>query len=111
MTKDDQLDAAFSALAHPVRRAILAQLACGTASVNALAEPFDMTLPAVSKHIRVLETAGLISREKNAQFRLCTLETAPIREIASWTERYRTIWEGRFNAMDTLLADMKEKDQ
>ncbi|MEO0380593.1 MAG: metalloregulator ArsR/SmtB family transcription factor [Pseudomonadota bacterium] len=111
MSTDDQLDAAFSALAHPARRAILAQLAQGTASVNALAEPFDMTLPAVSKHIRVLENAGLISREKNAQFRLCKLETAPIQEIASWTEKYRFIWEARFNTIDTLLADMKEKDQ
>ena len=76
MTEDEQLDAAFSALAHPARRAILAHLSEGTASVNALAAPFDMTLPAVSKHIRVLEHAGLISREKDAQFRLCKLETA-----------------------------------
>ncbi|MEM9585440.1 MAG: metalloregulator ArsR/SmtB family transcription factor [Pseudomonadota bacterium] len=111
MSKDDQLDAAFSALAHPARRAILAQLAQGTASVNALAEPFDMSLPAVSKHIRVLENAGLISRERDAQFRLCRLEAAPIQDIASWTEKYRHIWETRFNLMDSLLADMKETDK
>lgn len=111
MNKDDQLDAAFSALAHPARRAILAQLARGTASVNALAEPFDMTLPAVSKHIRVLESAGLISREKSAQFRLCKLEPMRIREVSNWAEQYRHIWDARFDKMGTLLADMKENDQ
>lgn len=110
MNKDEQLDAAFSALAHPTRRAILAQLAKGTASVNALAEPFEMSLPAVSKHIRVLENAGLISREKDAQFRLCTLETKPIREISSWTEQYRHIWDARFDMIDSLLHDRKEND-
>lgn len=111
MSKDDQLDATFSALAHPARRAILAQLAQGTASVNALAEPFEMTLPAVSKHIRVLEKAGLIIREKNAQFRLCKLEPGPIREISSWTEQYRHIWDTRFDMVDALLTDIKESDQ
>lgn len=110
MDKDDQLDAAFSALAHPARRAILAQLAKGKATVNALAEPFDISLPAVSKHIRVLENAGLISREKDAQFRLCTLETRPIREISSWTEQYRHIWDARFDMMDALLKDRKGSD-
>lgn len=111
MSQDDRLDAAFSALAHPVRRAILAQLARGTASVNALAEPFDMTLPAVSKHIRVLESAGLITREKSAQFRLCTLEPRPIREISNWAEQYRDIWDVRFDTVDALLKDMKESDE
>ncbi|MEO0498494.1 MAG: metalloregulator ArsR/SmtB family transcription factor [Pseudomonadota bacterium] len=111
MNKDDQLDAAFSALAHPARRAILAQLAQGTASVNALAQPFDMTLPAVSKHIRVLENAGLISREKNAQFRLCKLEPQPIREISSWAEQYRPIWDARFDRVDALLKEIKEPDE
>ncbi|MEL6678376.1 MAG: metalloregulator ArsR/SmtB family transcription factor [Pseudomonadota bacterium] len=110
MTPDDQLDMAFAALAHPARRAILARLAEGTASVNTLAEPFDMSLPAVSRHIRVLENAGLITRQKDAQFRLCTLETKPIREIADWTEQYRRIWEARFDTMDALLNDMKERD-
>ncbi len=111
MNKDDQLDAAFSALAHPARRAILAQLAQGTASVNALAEPFDMTLPAVSKHIRVLENAGLITREKNAQFRLCKLEPQPIREISSWAEQYRPIWDARFDRVYALLKEIKEPDE
>ncbi|WP_299727140.1 metalloregulator ArsR/SmtB family transcription factor [uncultured Tateyamaria sp.] len=111
MTESDQLDAAFAALAHPARRAILAHLAKGTASVNALAEPFDMSLPAVSKHIRVLENAGLISRERDAQFRLCKLETQPIREISGWTEQYRPIWDARFDVMDTLLNEIKENDQ
>ena len=111
MADDQQLDAAFSALAHPVRRAILAQLVKGTASVNALAAPFDMSLPAVSKHIRVLEAAGLITREKTAQFRLCTLEPRPIQEIASWAQQYRPIWDARFDTVDALLQNMKENDQ
>ncbi|MEJ6392368.1 metalloregulator ArsR/SmtB family transcription factor [Gymnodinialimonas sp. 2305UL16-5] len=111
MNESDQLDAAFSALAHPARRAILAHLAKGTASVNALAEPFDMSLPAVSKHIRVLESAGLITREKHAQFRLCKLEAEPIRDISNWTDQYRHIWAARFDVMDNLLNDMKESDQ
>ncbi|MEM8654256.1 MAG: metalloregulator ArsR/SmtB family transcription factor [Pseudomonadota bacterium] len=108
---DDSLDATFSALAHPARRAILARLAQGSASVNALAEPFDMTLPAVSKHIRVLENAGLITREKTAQFRLCTLDARPIQDVSHWTNQYRHIWDTRFDMMDTLLNDMKDKDQ
>ncbi|MFQ6548011.1 ArsR/SmtB family transcription factor [Aestuariibius sp. 2305UL40-4] len=110
MNESDQLDAAFAALAHPARRAILAHLARGTASVNALAEPFDMSLPAVSKHIRVLENAGLITRERDAQFRLCTLETKPIQNISSWTEQYRHIWDARFDAMGKLLNDIKESN-
>ncbi len=108
---DDSLDAAFSALAHPARRAILAKLAKGTASVNALAEPFDMTLPAVSKHIRVLEKAGLITQEKNAQFRICKLQTQPIQNISNWSDQYRHIWDARFDVMGALLSQMKEKDQ
>lgn len=111
MTEDDQLDAAFSALAHPARRAILARLARGTASVNELAEPFEMSLPAVSKHIRVLENAGLITRKKDAQFRLCKLETKPIKEISRWTDQYRHIWDARFDVMDTLLTELREPDQ
>ncbi|WP_299609723.1 helix-turn-helix transcriptional regulator [uncultured Tateyamaria sp.] len=110
MKNDDRLDAAFSALAHPTRRAILARLAKGTATVNTLAEPFDMSLPAVSKHIRVLENAGLISREKDAQFRLCSLNTQPIQDIASWTEQYRHIWDARFDVMGQLLNDLRESD-
>ncbi|MEM9797894.1 MAG: metalloregulator ArsR/SmtB family transcription factor [Pseudomonadota bacterium] len=111
MSEDDRLDAAFSALAHPVRRAILTRLAEGKASVNTLAAPFEMSLPAVSKHIRVLENAGLLTREKDAQFRLCSLETRPLEEIVGWANRYRPIWQARFDAMDGLLDDIKETGQ
>lgn len=109
MNPDDRLDAVFSALANPTRRAILARLAQGKATVNALAEPFEMSLPAVSKHIRVLEHAGLIKREKDAQFRPCTLDAGPIEAVANWTEEYRYIWEARFNAMERLLNGIKEQ--
>ena len=111
MTQDDKLDAAFSALANPTRRAILARLAQGQATVNDIAEPFDMSLPAISKHIRVLETAGLITRGRDAQFRPCTIATEPLQEIASWTEQYRHIWDARFDVMETLLTEMKDTDQ
>ena len=110
MTDSNKLDAVFSALAHPTRRAILAQLMDGKATVNTLAEPFDMSLPAVSKHIKVLEDAGLITRERDAQFRHCVLEPTPIRDVASWTEQYRHIWEARFDLMGTLLDNMKGPD-
>lgn len=103
MTNSEELDAAFAALANPTRRAILARLAQGSATVNTLAEPFEMSLPAVSKHIRVLENAGLIIRGQDAQFRPCTLNAAPLQAIASWTDQYRVIWEGRFDAMDKIL--------
>ncbi|MGD1888191.1 MAG: ArsR/SmtB family transcription factor [Cohaesibacteraceae bacterium] len=109
MTDDDALNATFAALAHPTRRAILAHLAQGKATVNDLAEPFQMSLPAVSKHIRVLENAGLITREKDAQFLHCTLDTTPIEAVAGWTEQYRHIWEARFDAMDRLLDEMKDR--
>ena len=109
MKLDDRLDAAFSALAHPTRRAILAQLAQGKATVNDLAEPFDTSLPAISKHIRVLENAGLIKREKDAQFRPCTLDAAPIEAVSHWTEKYRHIWETRFDAMQNLIKDIKDQ--
>lgn len=109
MTKSEQLDATFAALANPTRRALLAHLAKGEATVNALAEPFDMTLPAVSKHIRVLEKAGLVTRGKDAQFRPCKLNADPLRVIADWTDQYRDIWEARFDAMAGVLQSMKEK--
>ncbi|WP_299869774.1 helix-turn-helix transcriptional regulator [uncultured Roseobacter sp.] len=108
MISDAQLDAAFSALAHPTRRAILARLAEGSATVNELAEPFDATLPAVSQHIRVLEAAGLITRTREAQFRPCALNTKPLEAIESWTAEYRYIWEGRFDAMDNIVRQMKD---
>lgn len=109
MNQDPELDAAFSALAHPARRAILARLAQGQATVNDLAEPFEMSLPAVSKHIRVLENAGLITRGRDAQFRPCKLNPKPLRDVAAWTDQYRHIWEVRFDAMEGLLQSMKGK--
>jgi len=109
MDSSDQLDAAFSALAHPTRRAILARLVQGEATVNTLADPFEMSLPAISKHIRVLENAGLIKRRRNAQFRPCTLNAQPLEAIAHWTDQYRHIWEVRFDAMDQILKNMKDK--
>lgn len=91
----DQLSTTFAALADPTRRAILARLVTGECSVTELAEPFAMSLPAVSKHLRVLERAGLIARGREAQWRPCRLEAAPLKEVAEWTEGYRAIWEGR----------------
>jgi len=108
MDEDDQLDATFSALANPARRAILARLAEGAATVNTLAEPLDMTLPAVSKHIRVLEAAGLVTRGRDAQFRPCALNIEPLKVIVDWTDQYRGIWDARFNAMDNVLKMMRE---
>lgn len=102
-----QLDATFAALADPTRRAILARLASGEASVAELAEPFDMTQPAVSKHLRVLERAGLISRGRDAQRRPSRLEAKPLEKATEWLENYRKFWEGRFSRLDALLDEMK----
>jgi DNA-binding transcriptional ArsR family regulator len=99
----DTLDSTFAALSDPTRREILARLARGEASVNELAEPFEMTLPGVSKHIKVLERAGLISRGRVAQSRPCRLEVAPLREAADWVERYRRFWEQGFDRLDDYL--------
>lgn len=110
MKTDSQLDAAFAALAHPARRAILTRLAQGEATVNALAEPFDMTLPAVSKHIRVLEKAGLISRGRDAQFRPCRLNIEPLKTVVDWTDQYRHIWDARFDAMDDILKTIRDTE-
>ena len=107
-TADDRLSETFSALAHPVRRSILARLAEGEATVNELARPFDMTLPAISRHIKVLERAGLVVQGQRAQYRPCTLDAAPLREVASWTEQYRPIWEGRFDRMQEYLRTFDE---
>jgi DNA-binding transcriptional ArsR family regulator len=109
MTEADRLDAVFAALANPTRRAILARLSEGEASVNDLAEPFDMSLPAISKHIRVLEKAGLILRKKNAQYRPCQLDARPLKEIAHWTDQYRHVWEFRFAAMEQLIHETKDE--
>ena len=92
----DQLSVTFAALADPTRRAILARLAEGEATVNQLAEPFAMTLPAVSKHLKVLERAGLITRSRTAQWRPCKLDARPLQDAAGWVERYRQYWEGSF---------------
>lgn len=105
----DRLDATFSALADPTRRAILARLALGDASVTELAEPFDMTQPAISKHLKVLELAGLISRGRDAQRRPCRLEAQPLAEATQWLEGYRRFWEARFQRLDSLLDEMQAK--
>jgi DNA-binding transcriptional ArsR family regulator len=104
---DDRLSDTFAALASPTRREILARLARGPASVNELAEPFQLSLPAVSKHIKVLERAGLVSRGRHAQFRPCTLDAAPLEEISTWAEQYRPVWEGRLDRMDDYLATLR----
>jgi len=106
-----RLDATFSALADPTRRAILARLAGGEASVSELAEPFAMSQPAISKHLKVLEAAGLISRGRDAQRRPCKLEAAPLGELAGWLDRYREHWEQRFDRLDALLEDLKKQDK
>ncbi len=110
MTQHIRLDSAFAALANPTRRAILARLATGEATVNELAEPFEMSLPAISKHIRVLEDAGFISRGRNAQFRPCKIDAAPIEAIATWADQYRHIWGDRFDMMAKLLAKNEDKE-
>ena len=104
---DDRLDETFAALANTTRRAILARLALGAATVNELAEPFDMTLPAISKHIKVLERAGLVVRGREAQYRPCALDAEPLREVSSWAEQYRPVWEARFARMDDYLATLR----
>jgi DNA-binding transcriptional ArsR family regulator len=102
------LDNTFAALADPTRRAILERLASGEATVNELAEPFEMTLPGVSKHLKVLERAGLISRGRVAQSRPCRLEATPLREAADWVERYRRFWEGSFDRLDDYLRELQD---
>ena len=103
----DRLDATFAALADPTRRAILARLASGEASVMELAEPFAMSQPAISKHLKVLERAGLISRGREAQRRPRRLEAKPLAEATEWLERYRQFWEESFQRLDTLLDELK----
>jgi DNA-binding transcriptional ArsR family regulator len=107
----DSLSATFAALSDPTRRAILARLASGECSVTELAEPFEMSLPAVSKHLRVLERAGLIARGRVAQWRPCRLDAAPLKEVAEWAERYRHLWEGRFNRLDDYLQELQALKQ
>ena len=105
-----QLDAVFSALADPTRRAILARLAGGDRSVNDLAEPFDMTQPAISKHLKVLERAGLVSRKRAAQSRPRHLEARPLRNATQWLEKYRRHWEVQFRRLDALLEELQESE-
>ncbi|MEM9038832.1 MAG: metalloregulator ArsR/SmtB family transcription factor [Actinomycetota bacterium] len=104
---DERLDETFAALANSTRRAILGRLAHGEATVNELAEPFAMTLPAISKHLKVLESAGLIERGRRAQFRPCTLDPEPLEAVASWTDQYRHIWEDRFDRLDRHLDHLR----
>jgi DNA-binding transcriptional ArsR family regulator len=105
----DTLSATFAALADPTRRAILARLASGACSVTELAEPFEMSLPAVSKHLRVLERAGLIARSRDAQKRPCRIDAAPLKDVAEWAERYRHIWEQRLDRLDAYLHELQGK--
>jgi DNA-binding transcriptional ArsR family regulator len=110
-TDEDRLDQTFAALANSTRRAILARLAEGEATVNELAEPFNMSLPAISKHIKVLERAGLIIQGQKAQYRPCTIDVTPLKEIFRWTEQYRHIWEARFDRMDDYLNQLKNREE
>ncbi|MEA2581196.1 MAG: hypothetical protein QOE83_2088 [Actinomycetota bacterium] len=102
------LDRTFGALADPTRRAILTRLASGEATVGELAAPFSMTQPAVSKHLKVLERAGLISRGRDAQWRPCKLEPAPLKEVADWVDEYRALWEERLDRLDGYLRELQE---
>ena len=105
----DTLSLTLSALADPTRRAILARLSQGDATVNELAEPFDISLPAISRHLKVLEGAGLITRGREAQWRPCHLEAAPLKQVDGWLERYRKFWEGSFDRMDVYLKQIQQK--
>jgi len=111
MTASARLDATFAALADPTRRAILARLASGEAAVMELAKPFAISQPAVSKHLKVLEHAGLISRGRDAQRRPCRIEGTPLAEADAWLERYRQIWEANFQRLDALLDELKTEEK
>jgi DNA-binding transcriptional ArsR family regulator len=106
---EERLSETFAALANSTRRAIVARLAEGEATVNELAEPFELTLPAISKHIKVLEQAGLVLRTQRAQFRPCTLDAAALEEVSSWAEQCRSVWEDRFDRMDRYLAQLRPR--
>src|SRR5450631_377424 len=106
----DHLSNTLAALADPTRRAILARLASGEASVTELAEPFDMSMPAVSKHLKVLERAGLIARGREAQWRPCRLQAAPLQDVAGWVDHYRRFWEESFDRLDDYLQELKAQD-
>lgn len=106
---EEQLDSVFAALADPTRRAILSRLAKGEKSVTELAEPFEMSMPAVSKHLKVLERAGLIERSREAQYRPCKLNAEPLKEVAGWVERYRKHWEESFDRLDDYLKQLQKE--
>jgi DNA-binding transcriptional ArsR family regulator len=110
MTATDRLDRTFAALADPTRRAILARLSAGEASVTELAAPFEMTLPGVSKHLKVLERAGLIARGRKRQWRPARLEAGPIKEVAEWTERYQRFWEESYERLDEYLDELQGRE-
>lgn len=110
MTPSERLDATFTALADPTRRAILARLIDGEASVNELAEPFAMSQPAISKHLKILERAGLVSRTRDAQRRPCRIEGKPFADVERWLEKYREIWARNYQRLDALLEEMKAED-
>ena len=110
-TPTDRISTTFAALADPTRRAILARLASGEASVTELAEPFEMTMPAISKHLKVLERAGLITRGRDAQWRPCRLEATPLKEAADYVETYRKFWEESFDRLDDYLQELKKKNK
>ena len=105
----DRLSSTFAALADPTRRAILARLALGETSVTELAEPFEMSMPAISKHLKVLERAGLVARGREAQWRPCRLEAAPLKDVARWIEHYRRFWEQSFDRLDDYLRKLKKE--
>jgi DNA-binding transcriptional ArsR family regulator len=107
---NDRLSETFGALADPTRRAILARLASGEASVTELASPFAMSMPAISKHLKVLERAGLIARGREAQWRPCRLRAAPLQEVAGWVDHYRRFWEESFDRLDDYLQELKAQD-
>ncbi len=106
----DRLSATFAALADPTRRAILARLASGEATVKELAEPFEISMPAVTKHLKVLQRAGLISQGRHAQWRPCKLEAQPLQEVSDWVERYRQFWEQRLDRLEEYLRELQAKE-
>jgi DNA-binding transcriptional ArsR family regulator len=106
----DQLSEVFAALANPIRRSLLARLVDGVATVNELAEPFELQLPAVSKHLKVLEQAGLIVRARHAQYRPCAIDAGPLREVLAWAEAYRPVWEARLDRMEQHLTYLRDQE-
>ena len=107
----DRLSTTFAALADPTRRAILASLLLGERSVGELAEPFEMSMPAVSKHLRVLERAGLIAQRRDAQWRRCRIKAGPLKEVSDWTERYRQVWEERLDRLDAYVQKLSAEEK